>query len=93
MCTSSSASGPTPQSIAERALSDGPSRVALWQARFVMFDVIAQVELVLDARARLEPVDDEATMARLRDAVAAARTWLGSRRPTAPPTSPTPPPR
>ena len=60
-------------SIAERALRDGPSRVALWQARFVMFDVIAQVELVLDARARLEPVDDEATMARLRDAVAAAR--------------------
>jgi len=59
--------------IAERALNAGPSRVALWQARFVMFDVIAQVELVLDARARLEPAEDEATMARLRDAVVAAR--------------------
>ena len=60
-------------SIAERALRHGPSRVALWRARFVMFDVIAQVELVLDARARLEPVDHEATMAPLRDAIAAAR--------------------
>jgi DNA-binding CsgD family transcriptional regulator len=60
-------------SIAERALCHGPSRVALWRARFVMFDVIAQVELVLDARARLEPVDHEATMAPLREAIAAAR--------------------
>ena len=38
-----------------------------------MFDAIAQVELLLDARARQDPVDDEATMARLRDAVAAAQ--------------------
>ena len=60
-------------SIAERALRDDPSRVALWRARFVMFDVVAQVELVLDARARLEPVDDVATMAQLRGAVTAAQ--------------------
>ena len=43
----------------------GPGAAALWQARFVMFDVIAQVELALDARARLEPTDAESTTARL----------------------------
>ena len=58
--------------IAERALREGPGRVALWRARFVMFHVIAQVEVALDARARREPVDGEATMARLRGEVAAA---------------------
>jgi DNA-binding CsgD family transcriptional regulator/tetratricopeptide (TPR) repeat protein len=58
--------------IAGRALSEGPSSVALWRARFVMFDVIAQVELGLDARARLEPLDDAATIARQRESVAAA---------------------
>ena len=58
--------------IAQRALSAAPNAATLWQARFVMFDVIAQVELGLDARARLEPVEDDATIARLREAVAAA---------------------
>jgi DNA-binding NarL/FixJ family response regulator len=59
-------------SIAERALRDDPSRVSVWQARFVMFDVIARVELALDARARLDTVDEETTKAQLRGAVAAA---------------------
>ena len=59
-------------SIAERALSHDPSRLSVWQARFVLFHVIAHVELVLDARARRQPVDGEATMARLRGELAAA---------------------
>ena len=49
--------------IAPRALRDAPNAVSLWQARFVMFDVIAQVELVLDARAHREPVEEEVTIA------------------------------
>ena len=57
-----------------------------------MFDVIAQVELGLDARARLEPTDDEATIARLPRARSQPPSSAGSRQPTAPPTSPTPPP-
>ena len=56
-----------------RSRSHGPGHVALWQARFVMYHVIARVELVLDATARREPVDGEATMARLRGEVAEAR--------------------
>ena len=40
--------------IAGRALSGDVAGVRLWRTRFVMFDVIARVELVLDARARRE---------------------------------------
>ena len=72
MCTSSSASGAMRRGSPSERCGQGPGRVALWRARFVMFHVIAQVELALDARARREPVDGEATMARLRGEVAAA---------------------
>ncbi|MEO5843053.1 MAG: AAA family ATPase [Acidimicrobiales bacterium] len=51
--------------ITERALDDGPD-AALWQARFVMLDSVAQVELALDARARRETVDTDAIVPRLR---------------------------
>ncbi len=53
----------------ERALSLEANSARLWRTRFVMFDVIAHVELLLDARARLESAD-EATVQRLHDAVA-----------------------
>ena len=56
--------------VAERVLTDGAS--ALWQARFVMYGVVAEVELTLDARARREPADAEATAARLRARIDAA---------------------
>ena len=80
----------------ERALTRGAT--ALWQARFVMFGIAAEVELALDARARREPFDPDATAARLRGRIDAARrrgrTGQGteSRHSTAPRTSPTPPP-
>ena len=65
-CTSPSASGPRP-----RRSPSGPwptGATALWQARFVMYGVVAEVELALDARARREPFDADATAARLRAA-------------------------
>jgi hypothetical protein len=58
--------------IAERALDDDPSRRPVVAGPVVLFDVIARVEPALDARARLEPVDAAATIARLRAAVEAA---------------------
>ena len=39
---------------------------ALWSARFVMYGTVADVELALDAKARREPFDADATAARLR---------------------------
>ena len=57
--------------LAERALSGAPT--ALWEARFVMYGTVAEVELALDARARREPLDPDATAARLRERIAAAR--------------------
>ena len=57
--------------VAERALSG--AAIALWQARFVMYGTVAEVELALDARARREPFDPDATAARLRGRIDAAR--------------------
>jgi DNA-binding NarL/FixJ family response regulator len=57
--------------IADRALAR--DAVALWQARFVMYATVAEVELALDARARREPIDVDATAARLRRRIEAAR--------------------
>jgi DNA-binding CsgD family transcriptional regulator len=57
--------------VAERALSG--VAVALWQARFVMYGTVAEVELALDARARREPFDPDATAARLRGRIDVAR--------------------
>jgi DNA-binding NarL/FixJ family response regulator/tetratricopeptide (TPR) repeat protein len=45
---------------------------ALWQARFVMYSAVAEVELALDARARLEPIDLDVIAARLRERLDAA---------------------
>ncbi|MEO8694174.1 MAG: AAA family ATPase [Acidimicrobiales bacterium] len=59
--------------ITARAL-DHSADAALWQARFVMFDSTAQVELALDARARRETVDADGIVARLRSRVDAIRT-------------------
>jgi DNA-binding CsgD family transcriptional regulator len=57
--------------VAERALTRDAT--ALWQARFVMYGTVAEVELALDARARREPFDSDATAARLRGRIDAAR--------------------
>ncbi len=57
--------------IAERALASGPT--ALWQARFVMYGIVAEVELALDARARREPFDADVISARLRARIEDAR--------------------
>jgi DNA-binding CsgD family transcriptional regulator len=57
--------------IAARALASGPT--ALWQARFVMYGIVAEVELALDARARRESFDADVTAARLRARIEGAR--------------------
>jgi DNA-binding NarL/FixJ family response regulator len=57
--------------VAERALSSGA--VALWQARFVLYGTVAEVELALDARARRESFDADATAGRLRARIDRAR--------------------
>ena len=57
--------------VAERALTRDAT--ALWQARFVMYGTVAEVELALDARARREPFDPDAIAARLRGRIDAAR--------------------
>ena len=59
--------------IAERVLSGEVSGVRLWRTRFLLVEVIARVELALDARARLEVLDEAAVVRRLGDAVAAER--------------------
>ena len=57
--------------IAARALARGAT--ALWQARFVMYGVVAEVELALDAQARRDPFDAEAATVRLRARIDDAR--------------------
>jgi DNA-binding NarL/FixJ family response regulator len=57
--------------VTNRALAG--DAVALWQARFVMHGTVAEVELALDARARRESFDPDATAARLRGRIDAAR--------------------
>jgi ATP/maltotriose-dependent transcriptional regulator MalT len=64
---------------AERGWNSTPVTTVLWSARFAMFSVGAAVELALDARARREAVDVDATIAKLRKRLddvrgAAART-------------------
>jgi DNA-binding CsgD family transcriptional regulator len=63
--------------IAERALANGPT--ALWQARFVMYGIVAEVELALDARARREPFDADLIAARLRARLEDARNAAAPR--------------
>ncbi len=48
---------------------------ALWASRFAMAWVVAEVERTLDQRARREPVDVDATIARLRQRIDAARSF------------------
>ena len=62
--------------IAERALTRDAT--ALWQARFVMYGTVADVELALDARARREPSDPDALAAQLRGRIEAARDAVNS---------------
>jgi DNA-binding NarL/FixJ family response regulator len=66
--------------VAELALSG--IAIALWRARFVMYGTVAEVELALDARARREPFDPDATAARIRaridDARAVAKAGQGT---------------
>jgi DNA-binding NarL/FixJ family response regulator len=65
---------------AEHGWSSAPVTTVLWSARFAMLSAGAAVELALDARARRESVDVEATIAQLRGRLddvrhaAAART-------------------
>ncbi len=47
----------------------------LWAARFAMFGVVAEVERTLDRQARREPVDVDATIARLQQRLDAARAF------------------
>jgi DNA-binding CsgD family transcriptional regulator len=56
--------------ICERAVANAPT--PLWHARFVMYAVIAEVELALDARARREPLDVDAVTARLSERIGRA---------------------
>lgn len=58
--------------ITERVLTGAPT--ALWQARFVMYGVLAEVELVLDARARRETFDADVTGTRLRERISEAHS-------------------
>ena len=58
-------------SLAERVLT--PATPALWRARFVMYGAVAEVEDALDARAQREPLDVDATTARLRERIDHAR--------------------
>jgi DNA-binding NarL/FixJ family response regulator len=51
---------------AEHGWAATGSNSVLWAARLAMFGVVAEVERTLDRRARREPVDIEATIARLR---------------------------
>jgi len=46
----------------------------LWGARFAMFAVVAEVEQTLDQRARREPVDVDATLARLQQRLDTVRS-------------------
>jgi DNA-binding NarL/FixJ family response regulator len=57
--------------VAERALAQVAP--ALLRARFVLYVVIAEVELALDSRARRQPVDGDAIAAVLRGRIDAAR--------------------
>jgi DNA-binding CsgD family transcriptional regulator len=57
--------------VADRALARDAA--ALWQARFATYGTVAEVELALDARARREAIDVDATAARLRRRIDAAR--------------------
>ncbi|HSP30054.1 MAG TPA: response regulator transcription factor, partial [Ilumatobacteraceae bacterium] len=60
---------------AERGWAATGSTSVLWAARFAMFGVVAEVERTLDRRARREPVDVDATIARLQQQIDAARTF------------------
>jgi DNA-binding CsgD family transcriptional regulator len=51
------------------------SSSVLWAARFAMFGVVAEVERTLDRQARREPVDVDATIARLQQRLDAARLF------------------
>ena len=53
------------------------SASASWAARFAMFSVAATVESILDRRARREPVDLDASIARLQERIDAARSLAG----------------
>ncbi len=58
---------------AERGRAATGSTSVLWAARFAMFGVVAEVEGTLDRRARREPVDVNATIARRQQQLAAVR--------------------
>ena len=51
---------------------------ALWAARFAMFATVAEVERTLDQRARREPIDLDATIARLQHRLDLVRALAGS---------------
>ncbi|MDP1794148.1 MAG: response regulator transcription factor, partial [Acidimicrobiales bacterium] len=59
---------------AERGWDAAAATSALWAARFAMFGVVAEVERTLDRRARREPIDVDATEARLQQRVDVARS-------------------
>jgi DNA-binding CsgD family transcriptional regulator len=63
---------------AERGWQSTHPHAPLWSARFAMLSVGAAVEQALDARARRDPVDIEATVARLRHRIDAVRAAPGS---------------
>ena len=58
---------------AERGWHSIHARGPLWSARFAMLSVGAAVEQALDARARRDPIDVEATVARLQHRVDSVR--------------------
>jgi DNA-binding CsgD family transcriptional regulator len=58
---------------AERGWAATSTASALWAARFAMLATVAEVERTLDRRARREPVDAEATVARIQHRLDLAR--------------------
>jgi DNA-binding CsgD family transcriptional regulator/tetratricopeptide (TPR) repeat protein len=60
---------------AEQGWAKTGTTSVLWAARFAMFGVAAEVERTLDRRARREPVDLDATVARLKQRIETARSF------------------
>ena len=63
---------------AEQGWSTTGTTSVLWAARFAMFGVVAEVERVLDQRARREPVDVDATIVRLQQRLDEVRSFAES---------------
>ncbi len=64
--------------VGERGWAATCATSALWAARFAMFATVAEVERALDQRARREPIDVDATVARLQHRLDLVRKLAGN---------------